>query len=148
MQLFGLALECKVEGFQCCIQLRFIHWASFVGLSQHASSKMASFSSRKTSVARQLASIQTFMPCSSMHQTSWPGLFCFILSIVSIIIHLRTVSSILSFYPFVTTVACHLMTPGVSHTQGGVPQAFHTGKTRFFTSLLRRHLVLCVLSSM
>lgn len=89
---------------------RFLCCTTFVGLSQHASSKTAPLFSRATPVARELASIQTFMSYSSTHQTPQAWSFCFTLSIVFIIIHLRTVSSILLFHPFVIKVACRLMT--------------------------------------
>lgn len=82
-------------------------------------------------------------------QTPRAGLICFTLSIVSMIIPLRMMSSILPFHPFVTMVSCRWMTvaatqsqphTGVSHklsTQGKyVPSRHYRGGVRYRASSL------------
>ena len=102
---------------------RFICRMSFSGRSQQVSSMMDPLSSRTTPMASELASTQMVSSFSLTHQSYCKGLSCIILSIVSVIMHLRVTLCTSLSHPDVTEVTrCFMAAAAATLSQS------HTGK--------------------
>ena len=119
--LIESVFKCMTLHFHCNTRLmpfsaasssaKLMCWASFVGCSQHTSSKTTSLRSRSMPVARELVSTHTLMSCPVAHHR-----LCVTLAIVFQTICHSGASSVVSSHPRVTALGLRFIIPVATHT--------------------------------
>ena len=141
--------KCMTLHFHCNARLmsfsatsslaKLMCWASFMGCSQHASSKTTSSRSRSTLVARELASTHTLMSCPVVHHRPGEWSLCVTLAIFFWTICNSGASSVVLPHPRVTALALRFIIPVVAQSHP------HTG--RCLISFPHREKIVCVTTS-